>query len=284
MREEIANADARIAWISGRQHGIVTVAQLAGVGIDKSAVARRVRSGRLHRLHQGVYAVGNPRPSQQGHWLAAVFACGEWATLSHTSAAALWGFLKPVRGPIHVTTPSLNGRSRRPGIVLHRSRSLAASRLPQTTERDDIPVTTPQRTIDDLHGFPPYEERRAIRQAELAGYRLDALTRGRTGRTRSDLERAFLRLWARHRVPRPEVNVKVGVWTVDFLWRTERVAVETDFYAYHRGSIAFEEDRRELELRRAGLVVRRYTDKQLDDSPDLVVADLRVALGIGSGQ
>ncbi len=202
------------------------------------------------------------------------------------SAAALWGFLKPIRGPVHVTSPSLNGRSRRPGIVLHRSASLAFPSPPRVTARDGIPVTTPQRTIDDLRGFvEPYEERRAIRQAQLAGYKLDVATRGRTGRTRSDLELAFLRLWARHGIPRPEVNVKVGRWTVDFLWRAERVAVETDFYGYHRGSVAFEDDhRRDLDLRRAGFRVCRYTDEQLDNSPDLVVADLQDALGIGRGQ
>lgn len=147
-------------------------------------------------------------------------------------------------------------------------------------------MTTPQRTIDDLHGLlPPYAERQAIRQAELAGYKLNALTRNRTGRTRSDLERAFLRLWARHDIPPPEVNVKVAGWTVDFLWRSERLAVETDFFGYHRGSVAFEDDhRREIDLRRAGFRVYRYTDQQLETSPVQIVADLQAALGNGREQ
>ncbi len=283
MREENANPSARIAVVAGRQHGIVTVAQLAATGLDKSAVSRRVRAGHLHRLYRGVYALGNPSPSPQGRWLAAVFACGDGAVLSHTSAAALWKLLKPVAGPVHVTTPSLNGRSRRQGIVVHRSASLGAASPSPTTRRDRIPVTTPQRTIDDLRGLvEPYRERRSIRQAELAGYRLDAATTRRTRRTRSDLELAFLRLWARHGIRRPEVNVRVGGWTVDFLWRAERVAVETDFYAYHRGSVAFEDDhRRDLDLRGAGFAVRRYTDRQLEDSPAAVVADLRAALATG---
>ncbi|MGE0065978.1 MAG: type IV toxin-antitoxin system AbiEi family antitoxin domain-containing protein [Solirubrobacterales bacterium] len=286
MRPKVDNADGRIARIAGRQHGIVAVTQLSQAGIDSSGVARRVRAGRLHRLFRGVYSVGNPRPNQQGWWMAAVRACGEGAALSHTSAAALWGLLKPRGGPIHVTSPSLNGRARRSGIVLHRSASLAAPSPPQVTSRQGIPVTTPQRTIDDLRGLvAPHEERRAIRQAQLAGYRLDAATGRRTRRTRSDLELAFLRLWARNGIPDPEVNVKVGSWTVDFLWRAHRVAVETDFYDYHRGSVAFEDDhRRDLELRRAGFRVCRYTDKQLDDSPGIVLADLREALGIEPGQ
>jgi very-short-patch-repair endonuclease len=38
--------------------------------------------------------------------------------------------------------------------------------------------------------------------------------------------------------------VRVGRFTVDFLWRQEGVAVETDGYAAHRGQRAFEDDRR----------------------------------------
>jgi very-short-patch-repair endonuclease len=78
------------------------------------------------------------------------------------------------------------------------------------------------------------------------------------------------------------VNVKVGTWTVDFLWRPERVAAETDFFDYHRGSVAFEDDhRRDLDLRSAGFEIRRYVEAQLRDSPAAVAADLRAALGIG---
>lgn len=105
----------------------------------------------------------------------------------------------------------------------------------------------------------------------------------RTDRTRSDLERDFLRLCGRNGLPAPEVNVKVGRWTVDFLWRREGVAVETDFYDYHRGRIAFQDDhRRDLELRRHGLAVHRFSEEQVNNEPAEVVADLRDALGLAS--
>jgi very-short-patch-repair endonuclease len=68
-------------------------------------------------------------------------------------------------------------------------------------------------------------------------------------------------------------------WTVDFLWRAERVVVETDFYGYHRGSVSFEDDhQRDLDLRRLGYAVRRYTGTQIRDHPAAVVADLREVL------
>lgn len=140
------------------------------------------------------------------------------------------------------------------------------------TRREGIPVTSPRRTIVDLEGMiEPYLWRRAKRQAEFLTYRLDLPS----DRTRSDLERDFLRFLAKHGFPRPEVNVKVGKYTVDFLWPEQMVAVETDFFDYHRGSVAFEDDHeRELHLRRAGYVVRRFTGAQIRDHPALVVADL----------
>ncbi len=211
--------------------------------------------------------------------MAAVLACGEGAALSHGSAAALWGLLRPISGPIDVTVPTRSGRRRRHGIRLHRCGSL---RSDQVLCRLDIPVTTPARTISDIKGaLPPWLVRRAIRQAEIGGLRLgDAVE---TDGTRSDLERDFLELCRRRGFPVPEVNVKVGRWTVDFLWRRERIAVETDFYDYHRGRIAFQDDhRRDLELRRLGFAVHRFSEEQVNDRPAEIAADLRDALALAS--
>jgi len=150
-----------------------------------------------------------------------------------------------------------------------------------TTHRHNIPVTTVARTIQDLRAtalLPPHLLRRAMRQAELKGYCLDGVE---SDRTRSDLESLFLAVIRPHRdrIPHPEVNPKLGRWTVDFLWRQERIVVETDFWSYHRGSVAFEDDHaRELDLRAAGYTVLRYTDLQLESEPGRVVADVARAL------
>jgi very-short-patch-repair endonuclease len=210
--------------------------------------------------------------------MAAVLSCGENAVLSHRDAAALWGLLPAAEGPVHVTVPSLAGRAARAGIRSHRSRSLGPG---STTRRRGIPVTTPTRTIADLRVvLPPWQWRRAVRQAEFKRLDLGSIE---TDRTRSDLERDFLRLCRTNAIPAPEVNVKVGRWTVDFLWRRQRVAVETDFYGYHRGRVAFRDDRaRDLELRRHGFAVHRFSEEQVDERPAEVVADLRDALGLAS--
>jgi very-short-patch-repair endonuclease len=282
--------DRAVAEVATGQHGVVTVRQLREVGLDKSAISRRVRSGRLHPVHRGVYAVGHPPLSWEAWWMAAVLACGEEAVLSHASAAALWGFLRPIDGPIDVSVRSSSGRSKRDGIRIHRCASLAVAQSsrhargtrhePLVTRRRGIPVTTPARTIDDLRGsVAPNLVRRAARQAQLAGWRVGVVS----DRARSDLEEDFLALCRRHRLPTPEVNVKVGRFTVDFLWRAQRVVVETDAWGTHRGSVAFDDDHaRDLELRRRGFAVHRYTEAQVRDTPDLVVADLRAVLGGGS--
>ncbi|HVD39136.1 MAG TPA: DUF559 domain-containing protein [Solirubrobacterales bacterium] len=219
--------------------------------------------------------------------------------LSHVSAAVLWELLKPIDGPVHVSVPTASGRRSRPGIRLHRCPSLSTSAQPSssptylnqeggrgggrslTTRRHNIPVTTVPRTISDLRTsslLPPHLLRRAIRQAELKGHHLEDVE---SDRTRSDLESLFLAVIHpyRNQIPAPEVNVKLGRWTVDFLWRRQRVVVEIDFWTYRRGLVAWQDDHaRDLDLRGAGYAVRRYTDRQLEKEPGRVVTDVARAL------
>jgi very-short-patch-repair endonuclease len=196
--------------------------------------------------------------------MAAVLACGDGAALSHRSAASHWGLLPAAGGPVDVSVPHRTGRAKRKGISVHRSRSLTVAMV---ARRRGIPVTTPARTIADLKRVvPDWLWRRAVRQAEFK--QLELGPRSEADGTRSDLERDFLRLCRSHGFPAPEVNVGVGGWTVDFLWRERRVAVETDFYEYHRGRIAFQDDHaRDLALRQRGLDVRRYSEELLNDRP-----------------
>jgi very-short-patch-repair endonuclease len=274
MAQKGAPPDARIAAIAARQHGVVSVRQLHQAGLSDNAIAGRVRLGRIHRVHRGVYAVGHRALGFEGRGMAAALALGD-AFLSHRSAAALWGLL-PIRpGPIDVSIASRTGPRRHRGIHVHRPRSL---RRDQVTRRHGIPITTPKRTISDLRRTTgPAEVRRAIRQAEVLGLHLGEED---GDRTRSELERLFLQLCRRHRLPVPEVNVRIGGRVVDFLWRDRRLIVETDGYRFHRGRAAFEDDRaRDLELRALGYEVIRLSYRQVIEQPRQVAEVLRVALG-----
>lgn len=281
--------DDAIARIAGRQHGIVTYRQLLGCRLSSAAISKRVRAGRLHRVHRGVYSL-IAAPTEKGTWMAAVLACGPGAALSHRSAAALWGLLPAAEGPVEVSVPTANGRASRRGIRVHRCPTLAAAALerpdgrppvPAVTRREGIPVTAPWRTLEDLRrSVPPRQHRRALRGAELRRFALPPTVRG--DRTRSELERDFLRLCRRHRLPAPEVNKRLGPWTVDCVWEPARLVVEVDAWGTHGGSVAFEDDHaRDLDLRRRGYSVHRYTASQTRHRPDLVVADLRERLAAG---
>jgi very-short-patch-repair endonuclease len=298
MEDKSDTLDLRIDEIAARQHGVIASRQLEALGLGRRGISKRAKGGRLHRVHRGVYAVGHRALSLHGRFAAAVLACGDGAVLSHVSAAVLWELLKPIDGPIHVSVPTTSGRARRRGIHLHRCPALSTPREPspspsylhqeggrgrRLTHRHRIPVTTVPRTIDDLRAsslLPPHLLRRAIRQAELKGHHLEGVE---SDRTRSDLEALFLAICRRYCLPPPEVNVKLGRWTVDFLWRRQCVVVETDFWSYHRGSVAFENDHaRDLDLRSTGYTVLRFTDLQLEKEPDRVAADLRRALRLAA--
>ena len=186
--------------------------------------------------------------------------------------------LRERHGYPHVTLPGKADRPRRDKIVTHRSTTITRR---DTTIRDGIPVTTPARTLDDLtRVLGPKLVRVARRQAEF-----DRLTLGAnhvSDRTRSELEQDFLRLCRRHRIPVPEVNVRIQEFTVDFIWRPQRLIAEVDGYAAHSGRQAFTDDRvRDARLARLGYRVQRFDDWQLTNEPHMVAQTLRTLLRAG---
>jgi very-short-patch-repair endonuclease len=265
MRHQSANPDHTIAKVAARQHGVVSTVQLREAGLDRSAVKRRALAGRLHSIHRGVYAVGHLRLSAEGRWMAAVLACGVGAVLSHRAAAAAWRLLPDQPGaPVDISVPSDTGKKARRGIRLHRRPSLDPKAV---TRHRGILVTTPACTIADLAKVaPPVDVRRARRQAAMLGFPIAG--ESEDDATRSELEALFLKLCRRHRLPAPEVNVRIAGILVDFLWRECRLVVETDGYRYHRGRVSFEDDRaRDLRLRSHGFDVVRLTYDQVTRQP-----------------
>jgi very-short-patch-repair endonuclease len=287
MRQEVAvrGRDAAVALIAARQHGVVSSRQLRACGIDASAVKRRVSAGRLRRIHRGIYAVGHPNIGNEGRWMAAVLACGEGAVLSHRSAAALWGMFGRARRPseaggpgdgaVDVTVPGGAGRAGRPGIRLHRSHTLSPA---DCTLRAGIAVTKPARTLEDLRRILPGKQfARAPREAEFL--RLPIGEAFKPDRTRTDLEAMFLSLARRHRLPQPEVNVRVDRYLVDFLWRAQWLIVEVDGWESHRTRSAFEEDRaRDARLKVLGYEVLRFTWRQVENDARSVAQTIRELL------
>jgi very-short-patch-repair endonuclease len=78
------------------------------------------------------------------------------------------------------------------------------------------------------------------------------------------------------------VNVRIGPYEVDFLWREQALVVETDGFRHHGNRIAFESDRaRDVQLHALGYRVVRFTYRQVREEPSAVAASLRSVFGVG---
>lgn len=254
---------------------MITVGQLLQIGLSRSAIDWRIRTGKLFPIHRGVFAVGHPKLTRHGEWRAATLALGPRAILSHRSAAELWELLPHSAKHPEVTLPYPASPAKRAKLIVYRSRTLARTR---TTMQAGIPVTMPARTLADLARVAtPAELRRATRAAETRGLPLDP--DHISDKTESDLERDFAGICDRYGIPRPETQVRIGRYRVDFLWREQGLVVETDGYVYHRGRQAMRDDNdRDIELELLGLRVIRIEDSRIADDPAGIAAAVLVLL------
>ena len=284
--------DRAIGDLAEGQHGVVTRAQLLGLGLNRGSITHRIELGRLRRVHRGVYTIGHRLLSRDGRWMAAVLACGRGAVLSHLSAAALWGIRQSDRTEVTANA----AHRKRTGIIVHRS---PLQRDERTTHRG-IPTTTVPRTLLDLSAVVhPDDLRGALRQAEqlrltdplsltdlvkryprrpgLAAIRA-LLEEASIGARiiRSELEERFQAFLLKAGLPLPRTNQRVEGYEVDCVWPDQRLVVELDGHATHSTTHAFEGDRaRDRRLEAAGWHVIRITWRQLHEEPHLVEADLR---------
>ena len=277
-----------------RQHGVVTRIQLRALGFSRHAIAQRIEKGRLHPRWRGVYAVGRPQLTPEGHWMAALLACGHEAVLSHASAAALWGIRRAAGGDIHISVPR-RSCPRHAGIVVHR-RTLTDS---DVTWHRGIRVTTPIATLidiapsltrDELEAAINEADKRNLTDPDQLRSALDDVVGRRPGAaqlrstldrrtftlTDSQLERRFLPLAREAGLPMPETQQWVNGFKVDFYWPDLGLVVETDGLTYHRTPAQQAADRvRDQTHTPAGLTPLRFTRAQVRFEPDHVRATLR---------
>jgi very-short-patch-repair endonuclease len=297
--------DRRVGRIAARQQGNVTRAQLTCTGMGRGAIARRIERGWLNPLHRGVYFVGHGEITRKSRVMAALLAIGAEAVVSHCSAARLYGFL-PHPAQDHAVEITVTGRAlrTRPGITIHRAPPLHHR---DRRTLDNIPVTSPARTLLDVAASTPEELeaafdqavfQRAVRRPQLqeliersagrAGVRalrelVDAEAAGK--RNRLEAEKQFNVLIKAARLPAPRPNAPVGRFTVDFLWAEHRVVAELDGFATHGKRGAFEGDRaRDGDLQALDHRVLRITWRQLTREPYAVVARVAAILALSGRQ
>lgn len=288
----------QLADLAARQYGVVSRAQLDSLGYSDDAIDGATAIGRLHRVHQTVFAVGHAGLSRHGKSLAAVLARGEGAVLSFQSAAWLWGIEGTLDLPVEVSV-SWRGHHRDKLRVHH----CPALRDEDTTIFERVPVTAVPRTLLDLaSAVKPRRLERALDRAErLDLLDLDAVdrllaalpthpSRGKLTRVidvhrepafaRSRGEKRFLQLLREAGLPRPHVNTWVEGYEVDLYFERERFAVELDSWDAHKTRRSFAEDRkRQEDLMMVGIEMIRITGTRLAREPEQVAQRLAFLLG-----
>jgi very-short-patch-repair endonuclease len=293
-----ARTDRAVAKVAARQRTLATTAQLADCGLDKDAVAYRVHGGRLRPVFHGVYTVSPGELPPLALELAALLACGEHSFVSHHSAAFVWGLRKTPPTQVEV---SVVGRfcDSRNGIRVHRIQKIHRAEL---RRQEGLWVSSPARAVLEVAAtagldniadivnegqarrlFTPREleavlrrnrgRRGVARLAQVLGDE-DAMTI-----TRSQAERAFIKLIRDARLPAPEVNHRLGRYRPDFMWREQRLIVELDSFQFHGGPAGFHNDRdKDLVYRDAGFDVLRPTRNHVVHEPARVLVSVVRAL------
>lgn len=287
-----------IAGLAGRQHGIVSRAQLRGLELSDDEITDRTASGYLQPLFHGTFAVGHRAITRRGRMLAAVLACEKGTVLSHGSAAELLGLWDKGLPVFHVIPPDWSGR-KIPGIRWHRVRLPLAD---ETEIKDGVPCTTISRTIVDMAGESSWGRlRRLVEQAAIlrqldvdeidrilakghrrGAPRLRAIlapwrgTREKRPVLRSRLEARLLPRLIEEGLPAPRTNVKLSIeghrFEIDLLWDEQRLAIEADGEETHGNPAAFQRDRkRDQILAAAGYRTARITWRQVTDEPTAVI-------------
>jgi Transcriptional regulator, AbiEi antitoxin len=278
-----------LALLAGQQHGVVSIRQLEQrLEFSHQAVERASASGRLHRIHRGVYAVGHTNLSSRGECLAAVLAVGPGALLSYYSAGWLWGLWRGSPKPLHVTAFVPRHHPAPEGVSRHRARNLVDE---DRAMIDWIPVTSVARTLLDLAWKLRGDQlRRVLARAEdLELLDLDAIhavierNRGHHGAkrlrhaleiyeppayTRSEFERRFVDHLVASGLPRPATGWNEVGHELDVYWPDLGFGVELDAYETHGTRDAFERDHdRDLDFTMAGIETIRVSERQFRREP-----------------
>ncbi len=301
-------ADKSIADLAAVQHGAVSTGQCHDVGLDRSAIRRRVSSGFLVPIGPRSFRLAGAPDTWRQRLHAVSFDLGPTALVSHRAAAALHGFDSFTEGAIEFTVPRRNReRASVPVLVLHSSGTLPP--LDRCTI-ENFAATSAARTIVDLAAVSTVEQigravdsavRDGSASADFLGRRLAELRgAGRDGVRRVDralidggghshLERRFLALMRQHGLPRPMCQVVHRVEgrtvaRVDFQFPGSAVIVEVLGWRPHSSSERQRHDlRRHAELASMGYVVLPFSYGDVVERPEFVVGIVRAALSAALG-
>jgi predicted transcriptional regulator of viral defense system len=240
--------------LAGRQFNRVSRHQLLSLGMSEDVIDRRLASGQLVAVEQGVFAFGPALEYDEwGKWMGATLTAPD-TYLSHASSGSAYGFWGLPRQFEIVTRPGNGGPRRHGGVLVFHSQTLDD----EVTELNGIPITTVPRTLLDL---ARHVSDRALARAlrEAVRIKLTSVTalvdylgpvRGRRGtarlakavarytglpleRARSGAEVRALEILRDDRRPLPELNRRRAGEEADLSWPRHRLIIEIDGTPFH---------------------------------------------------
>lgn len=303
----MTSTDRRLAAIAVGQLGTFTRAQAIDAGLSNRQLRSRVRSGILHQTGPNAYRFAGSPSTPRSRLRAAMLDIGEPVLAAGPTAAALHGFDGfALAEPYHLVVPA-ERNVRRNGAVIHRSERLAA--IDRCTV-DDIPTTSVARTVIDLARWCTRTQiQRAVEQTVADGRLSEAQLFRRIASLRSQgrygipmlldvleqcefvrggeswLEREYLRILARHGLPKPDTQVVLAragdrLVRVDCHFPGTDLVVELLGYRFHRTRSQMNRDAaRHNALLAAGKRVVQFTYDQVTNSEPAVVHQTRLHLG-----
>lgn len=273
--------------------------QLRGLGFSDNAISKALERGWLRPAFHGVFSVGHEHLTVYARMLAATLACGEGSVVSHGTAAWLYGLDERRPEAIDVIAPVEAGRK----IAGIRRRFVPPPVGREIWRRQGVPLTSPARTIVDCAGSNPAGVGALVEQAAVLSLldiaAIDRVLDGprRRGtrkllraiapwrrykrgiKLRSRMEAKLLPLLTEAALSIPETNVKLRIagktYEVDFLWRRQKLVVETDGGRFHDNAAAGSRDsKRNRTLLAAGYAVPRLGWEDLRDRPQATLDEI----------
>lgn len=277
-----------------RDHdGVITLAQAVEAGMSRQAVYRRVKSGRWLRCSRGVYFADDRPFTDAARTRAAVWSLGAHATASGLAAAWWHGVTKYPPETIEVTVPKVSNFRRRHAVRVRR-RDLDPHDI---VERRGLRVTALPLTVVEAAarrgGGAKLMDNALQRHTELRDlWRAHLRNKGRHGSpaarmllqaaadgARSEAERLLIRLLKEAGITGWKANYRLGRYVIDVAFPAEKIAVETDGWAFHHNQDDFQKDRvKQNEIALMGWQVLRFTWLDLTEYPQRVIAEIRFAI------
>lgn len=277
-----------------RDHdGVITLAHAKQAGLSQDAVNRRVRSGKWLRCSRGVYFADDRPFTDAARIRAAVWSAGPNAVASGLAAAWWHEVTKYPPDTVEVTIPRTGHHPKQHGVKLRRRdldqhdivvrRGLRVTALPLTVVEAAARRGGGAKLMDsalqrhtELRDLWRAHMRNKGRHGSPAARRL--LTAAADG-ARSEAERLLIKLMRAAGITGWKANYRLGRYVIDVAFPADKLAIETDGWAFHHDQEVFQKDRvKQNEIALMGWQVLRFTWLDLTEYPQRVIAEIRLAI------